>query len=488
MISQEKAIEFTKKLREKLLSLGYPADTADMIARKIELQNFNDQTILAHCADPFFKEMFLDRTFNDICSVVKDVWGSSTKLVFSSEKEQAIKKERLIPKSEKEETSIFSFQDQEKPIIAPKTAMVKNPGKTEPEMASAMPVQQVSQPSEHGLQPEFSFSTFVKGPSNSIAFSACESVALQPGKLSNPVFIYGGSGLGKTHLLHAVGNEILRKNPSWNVLYLSSSDFVSHFVTSIRHNAGNAFRDRFLNCDILLVDDVQFLENKDATQIEFFHIFNVLCSRRKQIVLTSDKYPKDIPTLEERLRSRFLQGLLADIEPPSFEERVAIIDATANSISLRISRELTELIATHVKTNIRELKGTLNNLLIRQTVSGKNSTQDDVAAVLRGIVKLQRPTLDILTIQKAVASFYNIKITDLTSSSKVQKLVIPRHVAMYLSRELTGANLMDIASNFGRKDHTTVLNAIENVKKLLERDASHRSMINELKRRLEQMN
>jgi len=484
MIVQEKADEFSQKLRDKVLSLGFPSNTADTIAKIIVLKTFDGDTVTAHCADSFYKDVFVNSKLHEICNVAKEVWGPSVKFILTQGVSANSKPPKSLAVESYSESSIFNFQEQNKPD----SIKIKQNSHNKTHVGSSSSVEVRQPQAEHGLQPEFTFSTFVKGPSNSIAFSACESVVLQPGRLSNPVFIYGGSGLGKTHLLHAVGNELLRKNPSWNVLYLSSSDFVSHFVTSIRHNAGNAFRDRFSNCDILLIDDVQFLENKDATQIEFFHIFNVLCSRKKQIVLTSDKYPKDIPTLEERLRSRFLQGLLADIEPPSFEERIAIINATASDISLKLSAGLTELIATHVKTNIRELKGTLNNLLIRQTVSGKTSSQDDVAAVLRGVVKLQRSTLDIPTIQKSVATFYNIKVSDLSSTSKVQKLVIPRHVAMFLSRELTGANLMEIASAFGRKDHTTVLNALENVKKLLEKDASQRSMINDLRRRLEQMN
>lgn len=484
MIVQEKATEFTQKLRDKVLSLGFPSNTADTIAKIIVLKTFDGETLTAQCADGFYKDVFVNSRLNEIADVVKDVWGPSVKFALTQDGASSSKAHKVSPPDSFSENSIFGFQDQ----AGLNNSKNKSVSREKTKTTISMPAETRPINEDHGLQPEFTLSSFVKGPSNTIAFSACESVVLQPGRLSNPVFIYGGSGLGKTHLLHAVGNELLRKNPRMNVLYLSSSDFVSHFVTSIRHNAGNAFRDRFSNCDLLLIDDVQFLENKEATQIEFFHIFNVLCSRKKQIVLTSDKYPKDIPTLEERLRSRFLQGLLADIEPPSFEERIAIINSAASSISLKISPGLAELIATHVKTNIRELKGTLNNLLIRQTVTGKTSSQDDVAAVLRGVVKLQRSTLDIPTIQKSVATFYNIKVSDLSSSSKVQKLVIPRHVAMFLSRELTGANLMEIASAFGRKDHTTVLNALENVKNLLEKDASQRSLINELRRRLEQMN
>jgi chromosomal replication initiator protein len=373
-------------------------------------------------------------------------------------------------------SSIFDFvapkQPQPKPMEP--TAVVEST----PEML----------PEHPDLNADFTFSTFVRGQSNSVAFSACESVAMRPGKLNNPVFIYGDVGLGKTHLLHSVGNDILRRTPSANVVYLTSGNFVSGFVSSIRHNTVERFTRQFLECDVLLVDDIQFLENKEQTQLEFFHIFNQLIGKKKQIVITSDKYPKDIPHLSERLRSRFLMGLLADIEPPCFEERIAILEAKAENLSLRISREVVEFIATNVKTNVREMQGVLNNLLMRQTISGLPPTIDAASTVLRGMVKIQRPTIDIPAVQKLVANHYNIKLQDLVSASKAQKLVVPRHVAMYLSRKIVQANLVEIAQQFGRKDHTTVLNAIDKVEELIQNDASTRAAITDLKRRLEQNN
>jgi chromosomal replication initiator protein len=479
MIPEHELLEFAKKLFEVFLALGYPEKTVQTLTKVVTPQTFAGNTLVLKC-DVSFYAMILDDKHKEIERIVKSVWGAHTQFIMEKDsgktgtsRQKAAKNASQIPKNT---PSIFDFEGT-------------------PSMPKQAPLLQTLVPlknerpdhSDFGLSPEYTFSSFVRGPSNSIAYSACESVSFQPGRLSNPVFIYGGSGLGKTHLLHAVGNEILSKHPSWKVLYLPSSDFVNGFVQAIRHGQGNSFRGRFLECDLLLIDDVQFLENKEQTQLEFFHIFNLLCQKRKQVILTSDKYPKDIPTLEERLRSRFLQGLLADIEPPSFEERLAIIESTAEQISLRLSPEVASMVATNVKTNIRELKGTLNNLLLRQTVSGIPPSVHDVETVLRSIVKVQRQTITIAAIQKMVAGFYDIKVNDLTSSSKAQKLVFPRHVAMYLSRELLSANLVEIANEFGRKDHTTVLNACDNVKKKMETDASTRSSILEIKRRLEQI-
>jgi chromosomal replication initiator protein len=457
--------------------LGFPEKTLKTLVESIVPFSFDGTTVVLHCYNAVYS-IVLDDKSKDIENIVKQIWGQEARFVIEKKEkatEPSQKPAKTTATKSVQPASIFDFEET--------SSMPKQPRAFSPSTAKEEPFDNA----EFGLNPDFTFASFVRGPSNSIAFSACESVCLQPGRLSNPVFIYGGSGLGKTHLLHAVGNEILSKHPSWKVLYLPSSDFVNGFVQAIRHGQGNNFRNRFLESDLLLIDDVQFLENKEQTQLEFFHIFNLLCQKRKQVILTSDKYPKDIPTLEERLRSRFLQGLLADIEPPSYEERLAIIESTSDKISLKLSEPVASLIASHVKTNIRELKGTLNNLLLRQTVSGIPPTIPDVENVLRSIVKVQRQTIDIAAIQKTVSNFYDIKVTDLTSTSKAQKLVFPRHVAMYLVRELLNTNLVEIAKGFGRKDHTTVLNACENVKKKIETDASTRSSIAEIKRQLEQI-
>jgi chromosomal replication initiator protein len=493
MLTPEKTKTFIRLLEQKVCSLGFPSTVAESIVRSIQLVQEIENSILLVCHEGFYRDSIIVRHMPEISDLARSIFGNDITMTLASEAPRHAPtatpaqspRKRLqrnhapaptAAESQFASSSIFDF-------VAPQETMPRSarPTSVEPHALDILP--------EHpDLNADFTFSTFVRGQSNSVAFSACESVAMRPGKLNNPVFIYGDVGLGKTHLLHSVGNDILRRSPAANVVYLTSGNFVSGFVSSIRHNSVERFKQQFLDCDVLLVDDIQFLENKEQTQLEFFHIFNQLIAKKKQIVITSDKYPKDIPHLSERLRSRFLQGLLADIEPPCFEERIAILEAKAETISLKISRDVVEFIATNVKTNVREMQGVLNNLLMRQTISGLPPTIDAASTVLRGMVKIQRPTIDIPAVQKLVAAHYNIKQQELVSASKAQKLVVPRHVAMYLSRKIVQANLVEIAQQFGRKDHTTVLNAIEKVEELIQNDASTRAAITDLKRRLEQNN
>lgn len=336
------------------------------------------------------------------------------------------------------------------------------------------------------LQRDFLFDTYVRGQSNMVAYSACEAVARSPGKLSNPVFIYGATGLGKTHLLHAVGNEILMTWPAWNIVYVSSQDFMNELITSIRFNKTGEFRTKYHAADVLLVDDIQFLESKESTQMEFFHIFNVLCEKNRQIVITSDKYPKDIPNIEERLKSRFLQGLIADIEPPSYEDRLAIIEAKAKMMNLDLTAEIIAQIASHVRSNVREIQGVLTNLLMGQSMTGKSPTPESTNEVLRRIVNMKGPSIDVATIQKIVAQHFALKVSDLTSPKREKRLVLPRHIAMYLAKDLMNIALKEIAESFHRGDHTTVQHAIRKVEQLISSDESTRASVKELKRKLEQ--
>ena len=342
------------------------------------------------------------------------------------------------------------------------------------------------QDATRSLNPELTFTTFVRGQSNLIAYSACESIAKNPGNLTNPVFIYGATGLGKTHLLHSVGNEILRQHPTWTIKYVTSVDYMNELIQAIRFSKQEQFRNKYNHVDVLLVDDIQFLESKDSTQLEFFHTFNDLFQKKKQIVITSDKYPKDIPNIEERLKSRFLQGLIADIEPPGFEDRVAIIEAKAKALLLKLTRDVVLHIATHVKSNVREIQGILNNLAMTQSMTGAPPSIESTNAHLRRIIRVPAQSLDLNAIQKAVAAHFGIKLSELMSQDRSQRLVVPRHIAMYLSRELLGSATTEIAEAFGRKNHTTVMHAVEKVKELIEKDASTRAIINELKRKLDQ--
>jgi chromosomal replication initiator protein len=338
---------------------------------------------------------------------------------------------------------------------------------------------------ERALDPEFTFQTFVQGTNNEIASQACLNAARNPGNVSNPVFIYGSTGLGKTHLLHAVGNEIQRNRPEWHVRYVTSEDFVLDFMRAVRHNKHHEFRNKYRQVDVLLVDDIQFLERKDSTQLEFFHTFNELYQSKKQIVITSDQYPKTIPNIEERLKSRFLQGLIASIEPPTFEDRVGIIEVKASNFGLKLRRDHIEFIATHVKSNVREITGVLKTLLVNQSIKGEAPSLEAIQQLLRKDMRAQSSGVELLSIQKAVSAHFGIKFQDLMSSSRKENFVLPRHVAMYLARDMLPLTTTEIALAFGRKDHTTVLNAVRRISDLIEQDASTLATVKELRRKLE---
>jgi|GEM_PF-365215 len=362
------------------------------------------------------------------------------------------------------------------------------PSPVTPPLVSADDYEQRSSGSEtpeRMLDPQFTFDTFVQGTTNQMASLACQNAARNPGNVSNPVFIYGSTGLGKTHLLYAVGNEIRRNHPDWHVRYVTSEDFVLDFTRAVRHNKHYEFRNKYRQVDVLLVDDIQFLEKKDSSQLEFFHTFNELYQNKKQIVITSDQYPRTIPNIEERLKSRFLQGLIATIEPPTFEDRSAIIEVKAKSFGLRLGREHIDFIATHVKTNVREITGVLNTLLMNQSIKGEPPSLETIQQLLRKDIRTQSNGVDVLSIQKAVSAHYEIKLQELMGASRKENIVTPRHVAMYLAREMLGITTTEVAAAFGRRDHTTVLNAVRRISDLMERDASTLATVKELRRKLE---
>lgn len=368
--------------------------------------------------------------------------------------------------------------------ISRSTEVTPNPISEEGENTSSLNIEVGS--ARNNLIQDFMFSTFVRGQSNLVAFSACEAVTQNPGNLTNPVFLYGATGLGKTHLLHSVGNEIQRSHPEWKIIYVTSGDFMIEHIASIRFNKQEMFRNKYRQCDVLLVDDIQFLERKENTQLEFFHTFNELYQRKKQIVITSDKYPKDIPNISERLKSRFVEGLIAEIEPPSFEDRLAIVEAKSRMMGLRLSSDLIQYISENVKANVREIQGVLNNILMNQSMSGKPPTLELIMNLLKRIVRQPSTVLSVDSIQRAVAANFNLRVSDLLAPTRTQRLVLPRHIAMYLSSVMLDCSTTEIAEAFAKKDHTTVLHAISKVKQLLEKDVSTRATVNEIRRKLDQ--
>ncbi len=338
-----------------------------------------------------------------------------------------------------------------------------------------------------GLNHRYSFDNFVVGNSNQFVNAACRAVAANPAKNYNPLFIYGGVGLGKTHLLNAMGLEILKKNPSWKVVIVSGEQFTNEVINSIRYDKTYDLRKKYrIQCDVLMIDDVQFLAGKERTMEEFFHTFNALYEARKQIVLTSDMLPKDIPNLEERLRSRFSWGLLADIQTPDFETRCAILRRKAEDEKIVLSDEACEFIASNIKTNVRDLEGSLIRVSAFASLANVDITVDLAREVLKNVINNFAPTLSIDFIQKTVADFFQLKIPDLKSPKRHRNLAVPRQIAMYLCKKHIKASFPEIGQKFGGKDHTTVMHAVQKITGCVTTDHIIKDRIDQLEHLLQQ--
>ena len=337
------------------------------------------------------------------------------------------------------------------------------------------------------FNPKYTFDNFVVGASNQFANAACLAVANLPAKNYNPLFIYGGVGLGKTHLLHAIGNHILQNRillEIKKICYLSSEEFTNELINSIRYEKMDEFRNKFRKMDILLIDDIQFISGKERTQAEFFHTFNSLYEGRKQIVVTSDKFPKDIPNFEERLRSRFEWGLIADIQPPDIETKVAILRKKAENENIPLPNDVAFLLASQIDSNIRVLEGSLIRIGAFASLTKTSITIDMAKEVLKNIIRPKEELISIDSIQKIVSTFYNIKISDLKVKRKYKGYVLPRQIAMYLSRKMTTASLIEIGDKFGGKDHSTVLHSIKKIEEKILQDPSFRETIENLQGRI----
>ena len=356
---------------------------------------------------------------------------------------------------------------------APKT--VETPIQTNNHQESAVSFQQESDAPtkfESHLNRKHLFENFVEGKSNQLARAVGQKLALAPGEpTANPFFLYGGTGLGKTHLLHAIGNGILANKPNARVLYIHANNFMQHMVKAMRDNKMDQFKKFYRSLDALLVDDIQFFAEKEKTQEEFFHIFNNLFETGRQIILTSDRYPKEIEKIEERLKSRFGWGLTTAIEPPDLETRVAILLKKAEEHHMELPEEVAFFIAQRLRTNVRELEGALNRVKAMQDFKGGHIDIDFVRDTLKDILALQERLVTIENIQKVVAEYYRIKVADLKSKSRARSVTRPRQVAMALAKELTNKSLPEIGRAFER-DHTTVLNACREVPKFREKDSS----------------
>jgi len=335
------------------------------------------------------------------------------------------------------------------------------------------------------LKAKFVFDSFVSGKSNQFAYGASLAVAENPGVSYNPLFIHGNVGLGKTHLMHAIGNYVLQNNPDAKVLYTSTESLMNEFVNAIRRDKNQEFRDKYRKVDVLLVDDIQFLGDKEGIQEEFFHTFNALHSDSKQIILTSDKPPSELKSIEDRLRSRFASGLPVDITSPDFETRSAILLNKVESEGVDVEPEVIDFIAKNILSNIRELEGALNTVTARAKLTGSKCTLEFAQKALEDMVKQkERREVDVVYIQETVANYYNLTVDDIISKKRTANVTYARHVAMYLSRMILDKPLKDIGRDFGGKDHTTIIHAVDKITSNLDKNKSLKKELSDLERKI----
>ncbi|AJY69717.1 chromosomal replication initiation protein [Geobacter sulfurreducens] len=367
-------------------------------------------------------------------------------------------------------------------IAKPKTEKPKQPAASE--VTAAEPEACSGPDHSTNLNPKYTFDTFVCGGSNQFAHAAAQSVANSPAGKYNPLFIYGGVGLGKTHLLNAIGNHVLSVNRKAQICFYTSEKFMNELINCLRYQKMDQFRNKFRKMDILLIDDIQFIAGKERTQEEFFHTFNSLYESHKQIVVTSDKFPKDIPGLEERLRSRFEWGLIADIQAPDTETKVAILRKKADADHISLPDDVALFLASSSTTNVRELEGMLIRLGAVSSLTGKNITLDMAREVLKDIIVDKSKEITVEMIQKFVAEHFSLKVADLKSDKRLKALVIPRQIAIFLCRDLTKSSYPEIGERFGGKDHSTIIHSVKKVEKLLSQDFELRNTVDTLRKGL----
>jgi chromosomal replication initiator protein len=359
-------------------------------------------------------------------------------------------------------------------IHDPPPPIEKRPEREAPKIASRA----------NNLIPKYTFENFVVGASNQFAHAASLAVATQPGEHYNPLFIYGGVGLGKTHLINAIGHRLMEKRQNLKVLYLSSESFMNELIGSLRRDKMDEFKIRFRNIDALILDDVQFIAGKERTQEEFFHTFNSLYESHRQIIITSDKFPKEIPDLEDRLRNRFEWGLIADIQPPDMETRVAILQKKAEVEGVQLPHDVAIFLATHIDSNVRELEGSLTRLGAFASLTKATISIDLAKEVLQNTLRGNAREVTVEGIQKTICDYYNIKLGDLKAKRRTKNIALPRQVAMYLSRKHTSTSFPAIGSKFGGRDHSTVIHAAKTIEKKMKEDPQMQNTIDKLEKNL----
>src|SRR5215471_16318121 len=334
------------------------------------------------------------------------------------------------------------------------------------------------------LNPRYTFDAFVIGSGNQFAHAACQAVSQRPSKAYNPLFLYGGVGMGKTHLMQAIGHEVKKRLPQATICYVSSEKFTNEMINSLRYDKMTSFRDKFRNVDVLLIDDIQFLAQKERTQEEFFHTFNALHESMKQIVIASDRSPKELAEIEDRLRSRFEWGLIADIQPPDLETKVAILQKKAEQEKVTLPTDVALYVASNIRSNVRELEGALIRLVAHSSLTGAEVTLSTAQQVLKNFIDSQARKISIESIQKAVAEQFGLRTPEIKQKNNSRSIVVPRQIAMYLAKHLTEASLPEIGRQFGGKHHTTVLHSVEKIEEVRKNDKDLNRLINKLTEQL----
>ncbi|MFA6320255.1 MAG: chromosomal replication initiator protein DnaA [Candidatus Omnitrophota bacterium] len=419
----------------------------------IKFISLSDEAILLEVPNKFFQVWLLDRYMPLLTESVKKVVGKEVRIDFVlCEKPEDDTAKKIKPEEQKKESKPFW------PFVRQASDTAK----------------------EIGLSPKYTFDSFVIGPSNRFAHAASMAVSESPAKAYNPLFIYGGVGLGKTHLMHAIGQSALHKTPKSKVLYISSEEFTNQLISSIQNRSTQKFREKYRNVDILLIDDIQFIAGKESTQEEFFHTFNALYDAHKQIVVTSDRPPKEIQSLEERLISRFEWGLVTDIQPPDFETRTAILKKKSEKETIALSEDVFYFLAEKVKTNIRELEGALIRVVAYAKLIGKDVSVELAKEVLKDMIIEGEKKITIDLIQKKVAEYFDIKLSDMRAKKRSKAIAYPRQIAMYLARQLTDFSLPEIGDQFGGRDHTTVIHACEKIENELKNKTGLKTIVDKL--------
>ncbi|MBI5190518.1 MAG: chromosomal replication initiator protein DnaA [Nitrospirae bacterium] len=413
--------------------------------RPVRIAVIKDDSVVLAVPNKFFKQWLLDHYMDLLARILSEVL----------EREEVSIAFQIMKDENGEETG--EVMDEEPSAeAAPEEASVPEPPrqKTKP----------------HGLNPKYTFSTFVVGPSNQFAHAAALAVAENPGRAYNPLFIYGGVGLGKTHLLSAICGFMKERSPKTKITYMTSEEFTNELINSIHYNRMTEFRNKYRNTDVLAIDDIQFIAGKERTQEEFFHTFNTLHEYSKQIVLSSDRFPKDMPDMEERLRSRFEWGLIADIQAPDLETKAAIVERKARQEGIELPQDVAMFLANNIKSNVRELEGSLIRLGAYASLTGREINMELAKGVLRDIITEKTKVMSTDEIIRLIADRHQIKVAEIKSKKRTQRLVQPRQLAMYLCRTVAGNSLPEVGKAFGGKDHTTVMHACRQVEEKRQND------------------